>query len=149
MPTTPTSPTTATPLTALLRTRARRHRRPLAAVLAFLAVLALGTSLRAPAAPEGAPAAITLADGEVAVPVTLASSAVAGTVRPGDVVDLVVAQSGDVIAHGARIIEASSAGGFTAAGTAVVVLATDRASALAALSVEATRGALSVLRVNR
>jgi len=116
----------------------RRHRRGLAALLAGAGVLfALGSLRGAPGVPvtDLADTAPTLRTGEVAVPVTLASSAIAAVLSPGDVVDLVAAPDAvtsdpTVLAVGARVLDSAASAGFGASASAVVLLAVPREAAL-------------------
>ena len=122
-------------LTALRR-RIRRHRRGLSATAAFLAVLLLGLGLRPSAEPtgDGIP---PVPQGVVEMPVVLADAAVAGSLAPGDVVDVVAAgPSPAVIAAGAIVVTPIAGGGLTSTSTAVV-LALPRASGLAIAGTQA------------
>jgi hypothetical protein len=130
----------------------RRHRRPLAAALAATAALLALTSLRAPATPP-APSTVQGDDarqrsGEVTVPVTLASGAIASVLDVGDVVDLVtIPESGvpSVVAPGARVVQLASAGSaLSSTASAVVLVAVPDARALD-LSAAAAASPLSVI----
>lgn len=124
------------PGTAAARRLVRRHRRALAAVLAATAVLVGLTSLRAPApAAEPGPAAADPTaprPDEVAVPVRLASPALAAALHSGDVIDLVTAtESGGHVAGRVRVLQVStSAGGLTSTSTSVVLVAAAPADAI-------------------
>lgn len=117
----------------------RRHRRPLAAALAGLAALLALTTLRsasqAPSAagPGAVPTASTAVPGQVTVPVTLASSAIAAVLQVGDVIDLVGPSDGapstgspitpvTVIARGARVIDLPMGGSALGASSSAVIL---------------------------
>lgn len=120
-----------------VRTLIRRHRRLLAAACAGLAALLALAVIRAPQAPGDSAAAAepTLAAGEVAVPVSLASAAHTGALHAGDVIDLVAVpraedQRAQVVAREATVLSISQ-GGFGSADGSVVVIAVPRAEALA------------------
>jgi hypothetical protein len=71
----------------------------------------------------------TLEQGQVAVPVTLRSSAITAAVNIGDTVNLIAAQPNgypQVLATGALIIDIPGAGGFSATNSAVIVVAVDQ-----------------------
>jgi hypothetical protein len=71
--------------------------------------------------------------GEVAVPVTLASAALAATVMPGDVIDIVAVPEGgeaSVLAPAARVLRSAAGGGFGAGSSSVVLLAVTETNAL-------------------
>jgi len=138
---------------AAARAATHRHRRPLAAAAAALAVVAAIGALRgAPTAPAAVDSTSTaqLRTGEVAVPVSLASPAIAATVKPGDVVD-VVAVPDDfesrprVLAARVRALDQVASGGFGATATSIVLLAVPEAAALA-LSAGVGRALTVVIR---
>ena len=146
---------TRAPLPALRR-RIRRHRRPLAAALAAAGTLAALTALRAPmpvdsSAGSGAPVAAdptSLRQGEASVPVLLASGAMAGVLRPGDIVDLVAAApSGEpqVVAAGARVLDRPTGGsGLAPSSGGLVIVAVDADEAVD-IAVAASRDDLTVV----
>ncbi len=73
--------------------------------------------------------------GEVAVPVVLASAAIAATVGPGDLVDVVAVPDDDVaapeiVADAARVLRPATSGGFGSTSSAVVLLAVPAAEGL-------------------
>jgi len=118
-----------------IRRFARRRRRPLAAISAGLAALVALAALRSPAAPaleaSDAVSRPGLAPGSVAVPITLATPALARTVSVGDVVDIVSVTGTDdqsaatarVVVRAVRVIDVPDPGGsFTSASTPVIVL---------------------------
>ena len=120
-----------------LQSTVRRHRRALAALVAAAAMLFALASLRS--TPTSAQASADPAStnglrlGEVAVPVTLASAALAATVMPGDVVDIVaVPEDGDasVLAPAARVLRSAAGGGLGAGSSSVVLLAVAERNAL-------------------
>lgn len=86
--------------------------------------------------------------GEVAVPLVLASGAIAATLAPGDVVDLVAVDdlgTATVVASRARVLELPGAGGTLSATTsAVVLVAVPEARALP-LTAASTGGAVTVV----
>ena len=110
----------------------RRFRRPLAASSAALAVLILA-SLRGPtAAPPSPDAALTLDKDEVAVPVSLALSS--DLIALGSAIDIVAVPDlgggARIVARDARVIRASSQGGFGASPGATIVVAVTAGEAL-------------------
>jgi hypothetical protein len=132
----------------------RRHRRPLAAALAGLGAVLLLISVRA--TPTGAssvptpPGRSDVDAGEVAVPVVLASSALASVLDVGDVIDLVAVSADDpasarLLAPRARVVELPSGGSaLSASSSAVIIVAVDESEALA-LSAESTGGGVTVV----
>ncbi len=137
-------------LTRLLR----RHRRPIAATLAGAGVLLAVTSLRpAPATivVAGAPTS-GLRAGEVAIPLTLASSAIARTLATGDVIDVIglsgagdVEPSATVVARRSRVLDVPDvSGGFGSSASAIVLVAVTEAAALA-VSTATARGPVTVV----
>lgn len=118
-----------------------RHRRLLGSISAGLAILILFASLRTPSTSAdgstGSTAQPRLAIGQVAVPITLTSSALSSTLRVGDQLDIVVpAESGypRTLARDARVIDLPGGQGFSATSSAVIVVAvsSDDGYALAA-----------------
>jgi len=107
-----------------------RHRRILGSISAGLAILILFTSLRT--SPTASDASTTsaaqpqLAIGQVAVPITLTSSALSSALRVGDLLDIVVpSESGypRTLARDASIIDLPGGQGFSATSSAVIVVA--------------------------
>ena len=121
---------------AVVRGFVRRHRRPAAAILAALAALIALTSLRAPSTITSTPAAAPDPSmprvGEVAVPVELASPALAASVRTGDQVDLVTpGADGPRVVARARVLALPSAGsGLVGSAGATLLVAVPEARAL-------------------
>jgi hypothetical protein len=115
-----------------LRRAVRRHRRPLAAVLAGLAAIVGLAALRgAPQAPlaaadDRAASSSAAQPGQVTVPVTLSSGAIAAVLQVGDVIDLVgVADAetvGAVIAREARVVELPLGGSALGGSSSAVIL---------------------------
>lgn len=139
MPTSSTFPALLRDPRGSLRRSVRRHRRPLAAALAGLATLLALTALRI--TPETAPApdagsttsSGTTIPGQVTVPVTLASGAIAAVLQVGDVIDLIGStDSGgsideapapvSVIARGARVIGLPISGSALGGSSSSVIL---------------------------
>ena len=132
----------------------RRHRRPLAAVLAGLGALLMLTALRGAPADAGPSPILTgrsgIGAGEVAVPVVLASSALASVLEVGDVVDLVAASGDDpdsarLLAPGARAIELPSGGSALSASASAVIVVAVRAADALPLSATSASGGLTVV----
>ncbi len=76
-----------------------------------------------------------IADGHVAVPITLRSSGIGAAVHVGDHIDIVMAtESGypEVIARDARVIDIPGAGGFTSSPIIVVSVPQAQGASLAA-----------------
>jgi len=142
-----------------------RHRRTLAAALTFLAVLTALSALRheapAPATASFACSAgsactagwssTSLPDGLLAAPVRLADAGVVGLLHPGDVVDVVAADSrgrGAVVAAAATVLSVPEAAsdplGTDPLGGALVVLAVPSSTGVA-LAGAAAVGPLSLL----
>lgn len=97
-----------------------------------------------PSEPEVASTSPRLPEGYVEMPVVLASSAVAGALFPGDVVDVVAqAPTPAVIAAGAIVTRAAASAGFTAGDGSAIVLALPRSAGLAIAGSDAP---LTVLR---
>jgi hypothetical protein len=122
----------------------RRYRRPISAACAFASVLTFGLALT-PAGEPPIESALRLPAGYVEMPVVLMSAAIAATLSPGDVVDVIAQEPRpSVIAEAAIVITpVTGGGGFGANGGAVVVLGLSRASGLA---VAGTDAPLTVLR---
>ena len=115
--------------TALIRKFTHRHRRVLGSVSAALAVLFLFVSLRStPQVTAGGGFLPSLEQGQVAVPVTLRSSAITAAVNIGDTLDLIAPGANgypEVIATGALVIDIPGSGGFSSTNSAVIVVAVD------------------------
>ena len=113
-----------------------RHRRILGSISAALAVIFLFISLRASPTPVIAgQASQEIADGHVAVPITLRSSGIGAAVQVGDHIDIVMAtESGypEVIARNALVIDIPGAGGFTSSPIIVVSVPQAQGASLAA-----------------
>ena len=140
------------------RRRLRRHRRPVAAGLAFLAVLVAWPSVSGDGPPSAASHARELApgtsevpDGLVAAPVRLADSGVVGLLRPGDIVDVVAADTrgrASLVAGGVTVLSVPATHddplGGDPFGGALVVLAVPSSMGVALAGAAAT-GPLSLL----
>lgn len=121
-----------------IQAAARRHRRGLAAVLAGLAMLMAINAVRPGPEQPGTTlgsAGPPVRPGEVAVPVALASPALAAAVEPGDVVDVIAVPddpggSARVLADHARVLDLPGSGGFTTSSSSVVLLAVPETAAL-------------------
>ncbi len=115
--------------TALIRKFTHRHRRVLGSVSAALAVLFLFVSLRStPQVSASGEFLPSLEQDQVAVPVTLRSSAITAAVNIGDTLDLIAPGAHgypEVIATGALVIDIPGAGGFSSTNSAVIVVAVD------------------------
>lgn len=115
--------------TALIRKFTHRHRRVLGSVSAALAVLFLFVSLRStPQVTAGGGFLPSLEQGQVAVPVTLRSSAITAAVNIGDTLDLIAPGANgypEVIATGALVIDIPGSAGFSSTNSAVIVVAVD------------------------
>ena len=115
--------------TALIRKFTHRHRRVLGSVSAALAVLFLFVSLRStPQVTASGGFLPSLEQGQVAVPVTLRSSAITAAVNIGDTLDLIAPGANgypEVIATGALVIDIPGSGGFSSTNSAVIVVAVD------------------------
>jgi len=132
----------------------RRHRRPVAATLAGAGVLLALSSLRpAPATiVAAAPSASGLRPGEVAIPLTLSSAAVARTLASGDVIDVIGLSGADsaepsatVVARRSRVLDVpDSSGGFGSSASAIVLVAVTEAAALS-VSTATARGPVTVV----
>jgi hypothetical protein len=127
----------------------RRYRRPLAAVSAGLAVMLALAVLTSPS-PEAVQTEMQIAagpaPGEVAAPITLASSEIASSLSVGDIIDIVaIPATSDVerapvsdqigratiLARKARVLQVSHAEGFTSNSSALIVIAVSESVALA------------------
>jgi hypothetical protein len=131
-----------------LRRLTRRHRRPLAAAAAAGAAALALASLRTPPVVEAQPGPPRIGEGQVTVPVTLASSAVASLLQTGDLVDLVaISEQGEasIVAEGAHVVAAASAGALSAA-SAVILVAVDEHDALPVSVAGATGPLAPVIR---
>lgn len=138
------------------RRRIRSRRRPIAATLAALGVIVALTTLRPAAQDAGAETAgfplgrSAVGDGEVAVPVLLASSAIAATLAVGDTIDIVgitgqETATARIVAPGARVLDLPASGSaLSGSSAAVVLVAVDEEEALP-LAAASAGGALSVL----
>jgi len=132
----------------------RRHRRPVAAALAGTGVLLAVSTLRpAPVVlVDPGPSPSSLRTGEVAVPVALASAAIARTLSTGDVIDVVGISGTEsgvtgaaIVAASTRVIEVDDSGaGFGSSASAVVLLAVREADALDLTAISA-QGPVSIL----
>ena len=86
--------------------------------------------------------------GEVSIPVTLASSALASVLHVGDVIDLVsVADPAapDLVAHSARVLQVPSSGGMLTSGSSAVVLVAVPAAAGLDVTAAASQEALTFM----
>ena len=114
-------------LLAKIKKFTHRRRRVLGSVSAGLAVLILFASLRtSPPAALGVEALPQLGVGQVAVPITLTSSALSSSLRVGDKLDIVVpSESGypRTLARDTRVIDLPGGQGFSATASAVIVVA--------------------------
>ena len=112
-----------------------RHRQLLGSISAAFAVLFLFTSLRSTPTVDGVPSvAPALAANQVAVPITLRSTAITSAVRMGDTVDIVstnAAGSPELLAGNATVIDIPGGGGFTPTQSAVIVVGVDQSAGLA------------------
>lgn len=114
------------------------------------------TALRAPAPATSSTGPATAAEfdpaalrpGESSVPVLLASSALAGVLRPGDIVDLVAAAptgEPEIVAAGARVLERQAGGsGLAPSSGGLVVVAVD-ADVAVDVAVTSSRDDLTVV----
>ena len=107
-----------------------RRRRLVSAILAGLGVLMIVTALRpAPALPVAEQSvAIAVQPDEVAVPITIRPAAIASTLEPGMIID-VVADSDTPIVRDARVLRLPTSG-FGPTSEAVVVVAVPEASGM-------------------
>lgn len=120
--------------TVLIRKFTHRHRRVLGSVSAALAVLLLFLSLRStPQVSASGEFLPSLEQDQVAVPVTLRSSAITAAVNIGDTVDLIAPGANgypEVIATGALVIDIPGSGGFSSTNSAVIVVAVDHSAGI-------------------
>jgi hypothetical protein len=138
-----------------VRRRFALHRRPISAALTFVAVL---FGLAAVTADDsGAPAltgassnasAAVPADDELIVPLQLSDPAVAAMLKPGDVVDVMLAdQRGDATLVASELVVTAVPGGDDdgpwSGGDGLVMVAADSATTLS-LAGAASRGVLTV-----
>jgi len=107
-----------------------RRRRLVSATLAGLGVLMIVTALRpTPALPVAEQSvAIAVQPDEVAVPITIRPAAIASTLEPGMIID-VVADSDTPIVRDARVLRLPTSG-FGPTSEAVVVVAVPEASGM-------------------
>ncbi len=131
-----------------IRTKLNRHRRILGSVTAALAVLLIFGSLSAPA-PASGPGVIVagLPEGEVAVPVTLRSAAIASSVRVGDNIDLVVpSETGTprVIATNAAVLDLPNASGFGSPTSTVILVSVEKWQSAALAAEDSTQISLVI-----
>lgn len=116
--------------TAQARKFIHRNRRVLGSISAALAVLLFFASLRSTPQVNATGGVVpTLKQGQVAVPVTLRSSAITAAVNIGDTVNLITAQTNgypEVLTTGALVIDIPGAGGFSPTNSAVIVVAVDQ-----------------------
>ena len=130
------------------------HRRPVSAALAFGSVLFALSALSSPDA-ESSSVAVrsganpTIEEGQLEVPVRLSDAAVADLLSPGDVVDVLGADSrgpASVVADQLLVTavpDAGSGSGWSSDGDGLVVVAATPEDALA-LAGAASRGQLTV-----
>ncbi len=131
-----------------IRTKLNRHRRILGSVTAALAVLLIFGSLSAPA-PASGPGVIVagLPEGEVAVPVTLRSAAIASSVRVGDNIDLVVpSETGTprVIATNVAVLDLPNASGFGSPTSTVILVSVEKWQSAALAAEDSTQISLVI-----
>jgi hypothetical protein len=116
-----------TNLVARIKKFTHRHRRIIGSLSAGLAVLILFASLRtSPPAALGVESLPQLGVGQVAVPITLTSSALSSSLRLGDQLDIVVPGESSysrTLARNARVIDLPGGQGFSATASAVIVVA--------------------------
>lgn len=99
-----------------------------------------------------APSSSDLQPGEVAVPLTLASAAIASTLATGDVIDVIGLRGSEesepratVVAHRSRVIDVpQSSEGFGSSASAIVLVAISESAALD-VSEAIARGPLTVV----
>ena len=126
----------------------------MAATLAGAGVLLAVSSLRpAPTTIVAAgPSTSALRPGEVAIPLTLSSAAVARTLAVGDVIDVIGLSGTDdsepsatVVARRSRVLDVpDSAGGFGSSASAIVLVAVTESAALD-VSTATARGPVTVV----
>ncbi len=131
-----------------IRTQLNRHRRILGSVTAALAVLLIFGSLSAPAPASGPDVIVAgLPEGEVAVPVTLRSAAIASSVRVGDNIDLVVpGETGTprVIATNAAVLDLPNASGFGSPTSTVILVSVEKWQSAALAAEDSTQISLVI-----
>ncbi len=131
-----------------IRTQLNRHRRILGSVTAALAVLLIFGSLSAPAPASGPDVIVAgLPEGEVAVPVTLRSAAIANSVRVGDNIDLVVpGETGTprVIATNAAVLDLPNASGFGSPTSTVILVSVEKWQSAALAAEDSTQISLVI-----
>ncbi len=131
-----------------IRTKLNRHRRILGSVTAALAVLLIFGSLSAPAPASGPDVIVAgLPEGEVAVPVTLRSAAIASSVRVGDNIDLVVpSETGTprVIATNAAVLDLPNASGFGSPTSTVILVSVEKWQSAALAAEDSTQISLVI-----
>ncbi len=131
-----------------IRTQLNRHRRILGSVTAALAVLLIFGSLSAPAPASGPDVIVAgLPEGEVAVPVTLRSAAIASSVRVGDNIDLVVpSETGTprVIATNAAVLDLPNASGFGSPTSTVILVSVEKWQSAALAAEDSTQISLVI-----
>ncbi len=131
-----------------IRTKLNRHRRILGSVTAALAVLLIFGSLSAPAPASGPDVIVAgLPEGEVAVPVTLRSAAIASSVRVGDNIDLVVpSETGTprVIATNAAVLDLPNASGFVSPTSTVILVSVEKWQSAALAAEDSTQISLVI-----
>ncbi len=131
-----------------IRTQLNRHRRILGSVSAALAVLLIFGSLSAPAPASGPDVIVAgLPEGEVAVPVTLRSAAIASSVRVGDNIDLVVpGETGTprVIATNAAVLDLPNASGFGSPTSTVILVSVEKWQSAALAAEDSTQISLVI-----
>ena len=102
----------------------------------LFALSSLRTTPTSAQVPDDTASTTRLRPDEVAVPVVLASPALAATIEPGDVVDVVAAPDditadASVVAAGARVLRTAGVGGFASGSSSVVLVAVPEPYALA------------------
>ena len=117
-----------------------------------MAALFALTALRAPATSSVVstvpPDPAQVRAGEVAVPVTLASSAIAAVLDVGDIVDLVAvrdAGTSEVIASGARVVQRSASGGGLASSSGALIVVAVEEEVAVPLAVSSTQDTITVV----
>ncbi len=131
-----------------IRTQLNRHRRILGSVTAALAVLLIFGSMSAPAPASGPDVIVAgLPEGEVAVPVTLRSAAIASSVRVGDNIDLVIpSETGTprVIATNAAVLDLPNASGFGSPTSTVILVSVEKWQSAALAAEDSTQISLVI-----
>ena len=107
----------------------------MAALLAGFGVFFLVTALRSPQPPPdfAASTRVSLAPGEVAVPVVISPTGAVAALTPGTVVDLIREGATAPVVEGARVIDIPSSG-FGPSSDAIAVVAIAKATALSLAS---------------